>query len=243
MSCLDKIILKDCDAPWNKGVYQEESKICVDVSSDFELYIATCAKSYVALSSSVEKAEMSLEMLTIEVIQSSISDDKPMGNYVEYFIENSIIRIQSIYDRVLIFVNRLLGLGLSDECIGHNIIVTNDNVKRYSLEKKLRNLNKAFSDYKNIRNTIIHHDRDSDDGLDLLGALHYVEFSAKANGKETIFSEEKLSEITKDVISDIKIELLNYLEKIKEKLEEVYELSALIYCHRKNILKQLENSN
>jgi len=239
MHLIHNLILLDEDSPLRKGIKIIDSKLSVDTDSDIDFYLISCAKAYTSLTSSVGKAKLSISLLSYENITKFDSQSQSIGDYIELFIENTIIRIQSIYDRTLIFVNRLLELGISNECINHSALVTNDNVKKYGLDKKLRNLNKACSEYRNIRNTIIHHDRYSEDNLDMLSMVHQVEFASKQDGKETLIPESDLNDITESFMTDSQDELSEYLAEIESKLNDIFDSASLIYAKTKLVYKKI----
>ncbi|MBU2918238.1 hypothetical protein KO505_09705 [Psychrosphaera sp. F3M07] len=233
MHLIHHLILLDEDSPLRKGIEVIDSKLSVDTVSDLDYYLISCAKAYCSLTSSVDKAKLSISLLSYENITKFDTDSQSISDFIELFIENTIIRIQSIYDRTLIFVNRLLELGISNECINHSTLVTNDNVKKYGLDKKLKSLNKACSEYRNIRNTIIHHDRYSEENLDMLSMVHQVEFASKQEGKKTLIPESQLNEITELFMTDSQGELGEYLEEIESKLHEIYNSACVIYAKKK----------
>lgn len=239
MHIIHNLILLDEDSPLRKGIKVVDSKLSVVTDSDMDFYLISCAKAYTSLTSSVDKAKLSISLLSNENIKKFYSQSQSIGDFIELFIENTIIRIQSIYDRTLIFVNRLLELGISNECINHSTIVTNDNVKKYGLDKKLKNLNKACSEYRNIRNTIIHHDRYSEENLDMLSMVHQVEFASKQVGKKTLIPESDLNEITESFMTNSQSELSEYLDEIETKLNDIYNSACIIYAKKKLAYKKI----
>lgn len=240
MHLIHNLILLDEDSPLRKGIKVVDSKLSVDTVSDMDFYLISCAKAYTSLTSSIDKAKLSIDLLGYENMTKFNSPNQSISDYIELFIENTIIRIQSIYDRTLIFVNRLLELGISNECINHRTLVTNDNVIKYGLDKKLKNLNKACSEYRNIRNTIIHHDRYSEENLDMLSMVHQVEFASKQEGKNTLIPESELNTITESFMSDSQTELTNYLAEIESKLDKIYNSACVIYANKKLAYKKIQ---
>ena len=144
MHLFERMILLGGENHFLKKTKLVDSKLTLDLKSDFDYYHYACTKSYCSLSTALDKARMSIKLIDFKYIAIIDGEKYPAHSYVELFIENSIIRIQSIYDRVLIFVNKLLELGISNESINHNILVTNENVIKYGFDKKLKVLNKKF---------------------------------------------------------------------------------------------------
>ena len=147
MHQIEKSIILDEESPlFTAKVANENLEVAVD--DDLSVYILVCSKSLSAIQSSIDKARLSLTLLDIGYLDSIAAEDYSKSAYIEMLIENSIIRVQSIYDRALIFTNRILDLGISNETINHNLLVTNENVKKFSLEGKLKAINKVCNDYR-----------------------------------------------------------------------------------------------
>ena len=115
MHLFESMILLGGENHFLKKTKIVDSKLTLDLKSDFDYYQYACTKSYSSLSVALDKARMSVIFLDFSYISNIQEGKYPKHSYMELFIENSIIRIQSIYDRVLIFVNRLLELGISNE--------------------------------------------------------------------------------------------------------------------------------
>lgn len=146
MHLINNLILLDNDGPIKRGFKIVDFKPVFDIQGECDEYMLYCAKSYSSICTALEKARVSISLLDYSYILKIESTDNAKSVFIELFIENTIIRVQSIYDRVLIFINRLLGLGISNESINHTLLVTNVNLIRYGLDKKLKSLNKACSD-------------------------------------------------------------------------------------------------
>ncbi|MEH6347466.1 MAG: Cthe_2314 family HEPN domain-containing protein [Bermanella sp.] len=243
MHLINNMILLDEDNPIRRNLEVIDSKLSVKTESDLDYYLLSSSKAYSSITTSIEKAKLSIQLLDYEYILKIESKEHAKSEYIELFIENSIIRVQSIYDRVLIFINRLLELGISNESINHNLIVTNDNVKKYGLDKKLKNLNKTCNEYRNIRNTIIHHDRYTEENLDFFGLVHQSEHLSKIAGRETLLKEETLNDLSSDFMLDYQSDLQGYFEKIEDKLNSIFDSSMIVYATKKVAYKKYNNSS
>ncbi len=73
-----------------------------------------------------------------------------------YCIENYIIRTQSMYDRLLVLVDRVYELYNPSHRISHELIISNTHIHNSSIPSKLKALRKVIKDYYRDRNTIIH---------------------------------------------------------------------------------------
>ncbi len=241
MHLINNIILLDEDNPLRKGLEIVDSKLSVKIESDQDYYIISCSKAYASITTAINKAKLSIKLLDYDYILKVDSKENAKSEYIELFIENTIIRIQSIYDRVLIFVNRLLELGISNESINHNLIITNDNVKKYGLDSTLKSLNKICNEYRNIRNTIIHHDRYSEDDLNMINLVHQAEHLSKSNGSEPIIEEDTLNNITSEFILDYQDSLQRHLHKIEDKLNAIFDIAIIAYAYKKSAYNKHNN--
>jgi len=77
-------------------------------------------------------------------------------HHLIYNIENYLIRLQSVYDRMLQLVNRVFHICTSDELVSHSLIVSNLHVARTKVPKVLRNLRKRIEPLAKVRNDVIH---------------------------------------------------------------------------------------
>lgn len=204
----------------------------------FELYIYSCSKALVALNNHIDKSKLSLSMIDPNYLNVGDVNGESTGAQIELLVENSIIRVQSIYDRALILVNKILNIGLSNEAISHSSIITNDHVKIWSIDKPLKKLNKACTEYRHIRNTVIHHDRFSEDELNNLVLIIDSHKLLIASGKESPFDERLIRSITNDYLEVKKGDLEAYLKAIVQHVHSLYDTLIPIYkFHRKQIMQ------
>jgi len=191
---IEKIILLDMDSPLRKitGLQSTPS-----IKTPYELYIWSCSKALSSLSSSIKKASLSLNLIEFTLINETAQSNEIKSSYIELVIENSIIRVQSIYDRVLILVNKILNIGLANDSVSHNAIVTNDHTKIWNIDNNLKKLNKLCGDYRLVRNTVIHHDRYSEEQLNQLTLVLEADWLSREAGRESPFNASEIEEITK----------------------------------------------
>lgn len=116
-------------------------------------------------------------------------------------------------------------------------MVTNSNVIKYDLEGKLRSINKACSDYRFIRNTVIHHDRYTEEQLNNLRLTLTADHLSKEVGGKQFISPEILKAITQAYLDTKKEELGKYLDGIESRLFELYDATLPVYFHYKNRLR------
>ncbi len=237
MHDIESIIFLDKDSPLRKEYATNEGNAQVQLRNDLERYIYDSARALGKLSNGIEKARLSLSLLNLEHLNAIDSNDGEKAKYIEMIVENSIIRVQSVYDRVLIFVNAILDLGIHDECINHKLFVTNEWSKRYSLEKKIKAVNSACNDYRYIRNTVIHHDRYSEEDLDRITLFLQINHIQKQQNDKEFIDNELLKNITNDYLNTKQYELSEYLDKIENNIFKLYDELLKIYNHKKQMIK------
>ncbi|MQT39227.1 hypothetical protein GHO35_26980 [Pseudomonas helleri] len=182
----------------------------------------------------MQPPRLSLALLNIGYLDSIAAEEQSKSAYIEMLVENSIIRVQSIYDRVLIFINRILDLGISNDSINHSLLVTNEHVKKFGLEGRLRAVNKACNDYRLIRNTVIHHDRYTEEQLNQLTLIVSADQLSKEAGGKQFMDSESLSAITQAYLGAKKEELGKYLDDMESRIFELYDDVLPIYHHYKD---------
>ena len=193
MNSIEKTIFRDPDSP----VLKIDTKTLeIPVASTVEFYILNCGSALSRLSSSLDKAKM-----TIECLESS-TDLIPDGTlyttdeFIELAIENYIIRSSTIYDRCLIFTNKLLNLGIADESINHDLIVTNEHVKEYNLNGALKKIRKICMKHRVQRNRIVHHDRYKDEEFFNLSTLYIANWQSEEDGRKPPIDQATIVEMT-----------------------------------------------
>jgi hypothetical protein len=212
--------------------------IDVECNTYLDNYIILCSKSLTAVTAAITKAHLSLKMLNGDLVKTISADPEFLSSNIEMLIENSIIRVQSIYDRVLILVNRVLDIGISNEAITHNALVTNEHVKRFDLVNKLKGINKECNEYRLVRNTVIHHDRYTEEQLGLLQLIINADYLSKeANGTE-FMPADKLQVLITTFLDVTKADLESYLSKITDKVDSLFDAILPIYNYQKNRLRE-----
>tara|TARA_B110000211_G_C13910924_1_gene478314 strand:- start:48 stop:761 length:714 start_codon:yes stop_codon:yes gene_type:complete len=237
MHKIEEEIILDKESPIFT-VKADGTNVSIKSETYLDNYIISCSKSLSAVTSSITKAELSLNMLNGDLLKHISDEPEFLSSNIEMLIENSIIRVQSIYDRVLIFINRILDLGISNEAINHNSLVTNEHVKRFDLVNKLKAINKICNEYRLIRNTVIHHDRYTEEQLDLLQLLINADYLTKESKGKEFMPASELEALIGDFLAITKEDLEGYLTKITEKVDLLFEAILPIYDYQKNRLRE-----
>jgi hypothetical protein len=79
------------------------------------------------------------------------------ADHLIYNVENYLIRIKSVHDRVLQLVNAVFHLCINEANVNHGVIVSNYKVQhRPEILKAVKAISKYLSEHEQIRHTLIH---------------------------------------------------------------------------------------
>lgn len=79
------------------------------------------------------------------------------AEHLIYNVENYLIRIKSVHDRVLQLVNAVFHLCINEANVNHGVIVSNYKVQhRPEILKAIKAVSKYLSEHEQIRHTLIH---------------------------------------------------------------------------------------
>jgi len=102
-----------------------------------------------------KQLDLSIEFLSNFDYSKKVNASR--ADHAIYNLENYLIRINSSYDRVLQLVNAVFHLGVSEEHVGHAVIVSNAKVQhRPDVVSKTKAVQKYLKDYAQARHTLIH---------------------------------------------------------------------------------------
>lgn len=78
------------------------------------------------------------------------------SHHLIFNVENYLVRLQSIYDRILQLTNSVFHLCISDELVNHSLVVSNLHVARTKVPQLLKALRKTIQGKAEDRNAIVH---------------------------------------------------------------------------------------
>jgi hypothetical protein len=78
------------------------------------------------------------------------------SHHLIYNVENYLVRLQSVYDRLLQLTNAVFHIGMSDELVNHSNIVSNLKVDRTAIPALLKAVRKTIKHKSDERNEIVH---------------------------------------------------------------------------------------
>nr|WP_234898279.1 Cthe_2314 family HEPN domain-containing protein [Aeromonas veronii] len=225
----EEVVLYDPDNPVRKCGLEGKDVHC---ENNLEWYVFRCGQTLARLSCAIDKCHLSLNQLEY-VVNKKRSDDKfTHADYIEYEIENFLIRSSAIYDRALILASSLHDLGIADDSISHQSVITNAHVQSSGMADQLKKLRKHCTEFREMRNKIVHHANYTDEAFDLLSMLHKLDASEK-QGSSVTLPQDVLIKLTDDFIHIQISEFKEYLNSIVESVEKIYDKSLLIYATNK----------
>ncbi len=230
---LDKIIILDPDSPIRKADPKTRQISIVNGNED---YMFKCAKSLGAIDSAINKSQIAIDLLKLSLKNIPNKSEFSTAEYIEYALENYIIRSRAVYDRVLIFIGHLCNLGIANDSITHQLLVTNHHVLKYDLSKKLKNINRSCDVYRNKRNVIIHHDKLVDDDFGYVSLLISVNHLSELDGKEKPINQGQVNLYSKNIIKLKANEYDKNLSDIKKNINLLFDECGPIYKYHKLIL-------
>ncbi|MFW9881168.1 MAG: Cthe_2314 family HEPN domain-containing protein [Candidatus Thorarchaeota archaeon] len=120
---------------------------------EFEYYIHESGFSLMYFIKWCEQLELSLSLLNNFQYKDNIS----RADHFIYNVENYMIRVMSIYDKLLQCTNSIYHLCNHDEIVTHETIINNIKVSRTQIKKQLKTIRKfLMSSFGQQRNILIH---------------------------------------------------------------------------------------
>lgn len=211
-----KLFLKDLET------HQKGSE-----TTEVEQYHIDCSASCKAIKTSLEKLKIAEECIKHSYRFSP--NEHEIAEYIEFHIENYLIRSRSVYDRVLIFTNDLCDIQMAKESVNHVSIATNKKVEKYALRSSLRKINKACAVYREERNGVVHHDKYSNQELEWVDTARKAKFMLKGKIEEIGISDELILQNTAVVIASHLNEFSESTQSIIKSVEGFLDIALPIY--------------
>lgn len=134
-------------------------KLAIELPEDIELseyqyYIQKVGFYLVHTISWCKQLDLAIELLSnFDYSRKEAS----RADHLVYNIENYLIRIKSVHDRVLQLVNAVFHLCINEANVNHGVIVSNYKVQhRPEILKTVKAISKYLSEHEQIRHTLIH---------------------------------------------------------------------------------------
>ncbi|MGI2226312.1 Cthe_2314 family HEPN domain-containing protein [Shewanella frigidimarina] len=137
----------------------EVDKLATELPEDIELseyqyYIQKVGFYLVNTISWCKQLDLAIELLSnFDYSKKETS----RADHLIYNVENYLIRIKSVHDRVLQLVNAVFHLCINEANVNHGVIVSNYKVQhRPEIIKAVKAISKYLSEHEQIRHTLIH---------------------------------------------------------------------------------------
>ena len=160
---------------------------------------------------------------------SNINDSKRETSsiaHIVYNIENYIIRLSSLTDRILQIINAVFYLGINKRDINERVVI--ENLKEESVTEITKHFNefkKILNSYSSERNTIVHRHSYLDTQLRYIQVLYLEDFSKKLLKEQPYFKRFRETELT---------------DFIKEKKEEYHKINERCFKSMLPIFNDLD---
>ncbi|NRT17172.1 hypothetical protein HNP99_003551 [Flavobacterium sp. 28A] len=159
-------------------------------------------------------------------------------DHLTYNIENYIIRLTSIHDRLLQLVNATFHLCINESDVNDRVVLNNMKVSRTNLPKKIKELQKVLQKYTGERNKIVHKYSYLSKELKRLQIFYHFTGEEIYNTPEKIDNFKNLrKEILKEYISEKKEEFNSLNKECFSKLPEILDILLIHYKITKKLIE------
>ncbi len=194
-----------------------------------EQYHVDCWKTCRSIETAIKKLKISEQCLRHSY--KFCPNEHEIAEYIEFHIENYLIRSRTIYDRVLIFTNFLCDIQMAKDSVNHQAIITNGKVIRADLVSLLKSVNKACSSYRLERNGVIHHDKYHDEELEWVDTARKAKRILGGDLTKIGLSDEIILEKTAAVIFEHLVEFEKNTESVVAAVELFLNKALETYKH------------
>ncbi len=182
--------------------------------TEVEQYHVDCWATCKAIKTSLKKLEVAEECIKQSYRFSP--NEHEIAEYIEFHIENYLIRSRSVYDRALIFTNYLCDIQMAEASVNHVSMTTNRKVEKFRLNDALKKINKACAVYRLERNGVVHHDRYSNQELEWVDTAQKAKLILNGGIESIGLSDEVIEQKTAVVI-------IKHLDKFSESTRKIIE--------------------
>ena len=203
-------VLKDTEPFLKDAETADVELVNDDVIPEIEYYIRNTAFYAIHLFQLCNQLERAVELLSNFRFNSK--DEISRGEHLTYNVENYIIRLTSLTDRILQTINAVFHLGINEKDINERVIINNLKVTMTSLPATFNEFRKVLGSYKDNRNTIVHRHSHIKKDMHIIEALYHKQLSNK------ILEDKDKAKNFKEVRKE---ELTNYLSRTKKEFKQI----------------------
>ncbi|MGY0588356.1 MAG: Cthe_2314 family HEPN domain-containing protein [Paraglaciecola chathamensis] len=195
--------------------------------TEVEQYHVDCWATCKAIKTALKKLEVAEECIKQSYRFSP--NEHEIAEYIEFHIENYLIRSRSVYDRALIFTKYLCDIQMVKESVSHVAITTNRKVEKLGLNNALKKINKACAVYRIERNGVVHHDKYSDQELEWVDTARKAKLILNGETESIGLSDEVIEKNTAIVIVKHLDNFYESTRKIFESVNSFLDLALPVY--------------
>lgn len=203
-------VLKDAKPFLKDAKIADVELINDDVISEIEHYIRNVHFYAIHLFHLCNQLERAIELLSNFRFNSKNGISR--GEHLTYNVENYIIRLTSLTDRILQTINAVFHLGINEKDINERVIMNNLKVTMTSLPVSFNEFRKVLGSYIGERNVIVHRHSHIKKDLHIIEALYHTQLS------EIVLENNDKSENFKYVRTQA---LIRYLSKAKKDFKQI----------------------
>ena len=144
-------------------------------------------------------------------------DEIGRGKHLVYNVENYIIRITSVSDRMLQMINAIFNLGINEKDVKERLVLNNSKVIKTNIPEHFKNFKKILIDFTGDRNAIIHRHSYINEELFRLEKFYNPTIVEHYFMKASPEEQEKFKFIRQQTLT-------NFIKKTKSDFKEVNEL-------------------
>ena len=159
------------------------------------------------------------------------------ADHLIYNIENYLIRIKSVHDRVLQLVNAVFHLCINEANVNNGVIVSNYKVQhRPDILKAIKAISKYLSKHEHIRHTLIHRHSLIDKDLKKIELFYFNNFEHLDDEDQVKAYKYVRTEHLKRFLSAKKVEFKKINEDLYGLINTLFLELNSEYARQKNIV-------
>lgn len=195
---------------------------------EFEYYVHESGFSLMYFIKWCEQLDLALSLLS----NFSYKDKMSRADHFIYNVENYIIRIMTIYDRLLQVTNSVFHLCNSDDIVTSQTILNNIKVSRDPIAKHLRKLRKyLMNNFSQKRNILIHQYSHRDKEMRTIEVMYSNNFEH--------YAQEYHKQLKSIRATFLKDAIKNKKDLFKKTNKDLYDLVLPVFdCLQKEYVKQ-----
>lgn len=195
-----------------------------DDFSELEFYMHNTMFYTVHCLSLLSQLENSIEFLSSYNYKTKQKISR--GNHLTYNVENYMIRVISITDRLLQMINAVFYLQVDERDVKVSTILKHKNLSSTEIPNHFRLLNIILKEYKDGRNSIVHRHSYIDKSLFRIEQFYHLEIEKRYFDKSSSEEIKNFKNMRRALLRDF---LSNIKSKFKKTNNKCFEITLLIF--------------